>query len=230
MCNRPYTLSVMALRKTDRADLRARYTLYIESGLIVALIVLIVAFKVEWRADQDFNIPDQQQEVVDMEQVEQTQQIEKPPPPPRPQVPVEVPNDEVLDDASIDLNAELDLDAAPSAPPPPPEPEEEEEETEPEIFVAVEQMPELKGGLASIQQQIEYPELARKAGVEGMVVVQFVVDEKGNVLDPAVLRGIGAGCDKEAVRVVQEAKFTPGMQRGKPVRVKMSLPIRFTLG
>ena len=220
----------MALRKTDRADLRARYTLYIESGLILALVILIVAFKVEWRAEDNFEIPDQEQEVVEMEQVEQTQQIEKPPPPPRPQVPIEVPNDEVLEDASIDLNAELDLDAAPTAPPPPPEPEEEEEEPEPEIFVAVEQMPELKGGLAAIQGKIQYPELARKAGVEGMVVVQFVVDEKGNVTSPTVLRGIGAGCDKEAVRVVQEAKFTPGMQRGKPVRVKMSLPIRFTLG
>lgn len=221
----------MALRKTDRADLRARYTIYIESGLILSLVILIVAFKVEWQADDDFNIPDREQEVVEMEQIEQTQQIEKPPPPPRPQVPVEVPNDEVLENASIDLNAELDLDGAPMAAPPPPEPaEEEEEEEEPEIFIAVEQMPELQGGLAAIQQQIEYPELARKAGVEGMVVVQFVVDEEGNVTEPAVLRGIGAGCDREAIRVVREAKFTPGMQRGRAVRVKMSLPIRFTLG
>ncbi len=219
----------MALYKTDDADLHSRYPLYIEIGLIVALLALIVAFNVEWRANDEFVIPDQEQEVVAIEEVEQTKQIERPPPPPRPQVPVEVPDDEVLEDATIDLNAELDLDAEPTAPPPPPEPAEEEEEVEPEVFVAVEQMPELIGGIQSLQQKIQYPELARKAGVEGMVVVQFIVDQQGNVTEPTVLRGIGAGCDQEALRVVKEAKFSPGKQRGKPVRVKMSLPIRFSL-
>jgi protein TonB len=219
----------MALRKTDKADLRKRYPLYIEVGLVLALLLLVVAVNVEWRSEDDFNIPDQEQEVVEMEQIEQTQQVEKPPPPPEPQVPVEVPNDEVLDDASIDLNAELDMDAAPSSPPPPPEPEEEEEEEEPEVFVAVENMPELKGGIQALREKVEYPEMARKAGVEGQVIVQFIVDEEGNVTDPQVLRGIGAGCDEEALRVVKEAQFEPGRQRGKPVRVKMSLPIRFSL-
>jgi protein TonB len=220
----------MALYKTDQADLHGRYPLYIEIGLIVALLVLIVAFNIEWRGSDEFDIPEREQEIVEIEEIEQTKQIEKPPPPPRPQVPVEVPNDEVLDDATIDLDAELDLNAEPTAPPPPPEPvEEEEEETEPEVFVAVEQMPELIGGIRSLQEQIQYPELARKAGVEGMVVVQFIVDQEGNVTEPTVLRGIGAGCDQEALRVVQQAKFEPGRQRGKPVRVKMSLPIRFSL-
>lgn len=219
----------MALHKTDEANLRDRYPLYIEIGLVLALLLLVVAFNVEWQTQDDFNIPEQEQEVVEMEQVEQTQQIEKPPPPPEPQVPVEVPNDEVLEDASIDLNAELDMDAGPSNPPPPPEPEEEEEEPEPEVFVAVEQMPELKGGIQELRSKVEYPEMARKAGVEGQVIVQFIVDEEGNVTQPQVLRGIGAGCDQEALRVVKEAKFTPGKQRGKPVRVKMSLPIRFSL-
>lgn len=220
----------MALYKTDEADLHQRYALYIEIGLIAALVLLIVAFNVEWREDDEFVIPDQQQEIVEIEEVEQTKQIEVPPPPPRPQIPIEVPDDEVLEDATIDLNAELDLDAAPTAPPPPPEPaEEEQEDAEPEVFVAVEQMPELIGGLQSLQEQIKYPELARKAGVEGMIVVQFVVDKQGNVVEPEVLRGIGAGCDQEAIRVVRQAKFNPGRQRGKPVRVKMSLPIRFSL-
>jgi protein TonB len=128
------------------------------------------------------------------------------------------------------LNAELDLNAQPQSPPPPPPPsEEEEEEAEPEVFVAVEEMPELIGGIASLQQKITYPEMARKAGVEGRVFIQFIVDENGNVNDPVVLRGIGAGCDREALRVVREAKFEPGRQRGKPVRVKMSLPITFSL-
>ncbi len=218
----------MALRKTDKADLRKRYPIYIQVGMIAALALLIVAFRVDWQADSDFVAIEQEQEIVQIEEIQQTQQIEQPPPPPRPPVPVEVPNDEILEDDFLDLDATLDLDAPTQAPPPPPPPAEEEEE-EPEIFVIVEEMPELIGGLASIQSQIRYPEIARKAGVEGRVFVQFIVDEQGNVVDPVVTRGLGAGLDEEALRAVSQAKFTPGKQRGQPVRVKMSLPITFRL-
>ncbi|MFQ5570097.1 MAG: energy transducer TonB [Rhodothermales bacterium] len=98
-----------------------------------------------------------------------------------------------------------------------------------DIFVVVEQMPELIGGLPGIMQKIRYPEIAKRAGVEGRVIVQFMVDERGCVSDPVVMRGIGAGCDEEALRVVREAWFRPGTQRGVPVKVKMSLPITFRL-
>ena len=103
----------------------------------------------------------------------------------------------------------------------------------------VEEMPTLIGGLPDIQKSISYPEIAKKAGVSGTVFVQFVVDvdgsvvvekdAEGKIINPQVVRGIGAGCDEEAVRAVRQAKFTPGKQRGKPVKVKMSLPIRFVL-
>ena len=93
----------------------------------------------------------------------------------------------------------------------------------------VENMPELIGGLQSIQNEIKYPAIAQKAGIEGRVFVQFVVDEQGNVVDPVIVRGIGAGCDEEAIRAVRLAKFKPGRQGGKAVRVKMSLPITFKL-
>ena len=98
-----------------------------------------------------------------------------------------------------------------------------------EPFVVVEQMPELIGGLSSVQEQLRYPELARKAGVEGRVVVQFIVDEGGRVQQPRIVRGLGAGLDAEALRVVRQVRFTPGHQRGEAVRVKMSLPITFRL-
>ena len=163
-----------------------------------------------------------------MEEIQQTEQIEQPPPPPRPPVPVEVPNDEILEDDALDLDASLDLDAPAAALPPPPAPVEEEEE-EPEIFIIVEQMPELIGGPAAIGKEVKYPEIARKAGVEGRVFLQFTVNEQGNVQDVVVSRGIGAGCDEEAVRVVNLMKFTPGKQRGKAVKVRMSLPVTFKL-
>lgn len=220
----------MALRKHDKANLKKRYPLYIEIGLVLTLGLLILAFRWDLSSDNDFEIVMPEQEQIQMEEVQQTQQIEQPPPPPRPPVPVEVPNDEVLEDDVLNLDASLDLDdPITNTPPPPPPAEEEEEEPEPEIFVIVEEMPELIGGLAAIQSKIQYPEIAKKAGVEGRVFVQFIVDEQGNVVDPVVTRGIGAGCDEEALRAVRQAKFKPGKQRGKSVRVKMSLPITFKL-
>ncbi len=219
----------MALRKLEKFDLRKKYPIYIEIGLIATLALLIVAFRVDWSPSNDFDIVMAEQEQIKMEEIRQTTQIEQPPPPPKPPVPVEVPNDEVLEDDELDLDASLDIDEPiANTPPPPPAPEEEVEE-EPEIFVIVEQMPELIGGLAAIQKKISYPEIAKKAGVEGRVIVQFVVDENGAVLDPQVVRGIGAGCDEEAVRAVRQAQFQPGKQRGKAVKVKMSLPITFKL-
>ena len=218
----------MPNRKIEEADLRKRYPLYLEIGFVVVLGLLIVAFRVDWNPPNDTDFDVLEQEQIDMEEIRPTQQIETPPPPPKPPVPVEVPNDEALDEDALDLDASLDIDEPIESSPPPPEPVEEEEE-EPEIFVVVEQMPELIGGLGAIQEKIVYPEMAKKAGVEGRVIVQFVVDEEGNVLDPQVVRGLGAGLDEEALRAVQQAKFSPGQQRGQPVKVRMSLPITFRL-
>ena len=217
----------MAVKKTDKADLRTRYPLFIQVGLVVALLIMIAAFRIDFNPDSGFEVVEVQQEIVQMEEIQQTKQIEKPPPPPKPPVPIEVPDDEVLEDEDLDLDVSLELDEEIVNLPPPPAAEEEEEE--PEIFMIVEDMPELVGGLGAIQSKIKYPEIAKKAGVEGRVFVQFVVNTDGNVVDPVVVRGIGAGCDEEAVRAVSQAKFKPGRQRGKAVPVKMSLPITFKL-
>ncbi len=216
----------MALRKTEKADLRRRYPLFVEIGMIITLSILIIAFRWDISVNDSFNNTIMEQEVVQMEEIQQTEQIEKPPPPPRPPVPVEVPNDEVLEDDVLDLDVFLDLDEVADLPPPPPP---AEEEPEPEIFVIVEEPPQLIGGLAGLQAKIRYPEIAKKAGVEGRVFLQFVVDEQGNVSDAIVTRGIGAGCDEEAIKAILQAKFTPGRQRGKAVKVKMSLPVTFKL-
>jgi len=216
----------MALRKTDKADLRSRYPIFAEVGMVVTLVLLIVAFKVRYNPDSEFIIPEQEQVVVQMEEIEQTQQIEKPPPPPRPPVPIEVPNDETLEDEALDIDAEIDFDEPVDLPPPPPP---SDEEPEPEIFVVVENMPELIGGIEGLQKRVSYPEIAKKAGVEGTVFLQFIVDENGNVVDPAVVKGIGAGCDEAALEAIRTAKFKAGRQRGKPVKVKFSLPVRFRL-
>jgi protein TonB len=110
-----------------------------------------------------------------------------------------------------------------------PPPEQKEETPEEKTFLVVEEEPQLIGGLASIQNEIKYPEAARKAGIEGRVYVQFVVNERGEVENPRVIRGIGGGADEEALRAVKLAKFKPGLQRGRPVRVQISLPVIFQL-
>lgn len=100
---------------------------------------------------------------------------------------------------------------------------------EEDFFVVVEEMPKLIGGMKAIQSKIEYPTLARQAGIEGKVTVQFIVNENGDVENPQVVRGIGGGADEEALRVVKEAKFEPGVQRGRKVRVRYAMSINFRL-
>src|SRR5690606_38880023 len=101
-----------------------------------------------------------------------------------------------------------------------------------EIFTVGEAYPEFEGGVAAfnthMMKEIRYPLQALQAGVEGRVDVQFVVDEDGSISDVEVIKGIGAGCDEEAVRVVKSLpSFKPATQNGKPVRVRMVVPVSF---
>lgn len=214
----------------DQNPLKRNYLINFEIGVILSLLIFITAFKVEMKPEEKIKVQQQDQEVVKMEEVVRTKQQEQAPAPPRPQSPVEVPNDEVIEEQSINLDAELDMGESLEMPEePPPSAEEEENNKDSEIFVVVERMPQLKGGMAEVQKLIEYPEMARKAGIEGKVIVQFVVDENGSVQNPKVMRGIGGGCDKEALRVVKQLDFKPGMQRGKTVKVQYTMPIIFRL-
>jgi protein TonB len=215
----------MLERKKPEADLRKSYTVYMQVGLVITLGIMILLFKVEFKSESQMIIQTVEQETVKMEEIEQTRQDVKPPPPPRPPVPVEVPNDEVIEEEILDLDAELDLDAPIDLPPPPPPAEEEE----PDVFVVVEKRPEIKGGMKELYKYIQYPEIARKAGIEGRVILEFVVDERGKVSNIKVLRSVGGGLDEAAISAVQKVKFTPGMQRGRPVKVRYTLPVTFKL-
>ena len=213
-------------RKKDSADLRMYHTLFMQVGYIVALLFVIGLVRINIYSAPPAPIMVEMQEEIIMEEVIQTKQIETPPPPPRPPVPVEVPNDEIIEDEILDLDTELDLGDMFELPPPPPPRDDEPED---DFFVVVEQMPQLRGGLGALQRKVSYPEMARRAGIQGRVTIQFIVNERGEVEDPRVIRGIGGGCDEEALKAVQSARFTPGMQRGRPVRVQYSLPIVFRL-
>ncbi|HKK44036.1 MAG TPA: energy transducer TonB [Balneolaceae bacterium] len=213
-------------RKKDESNLKNYYKIFWEIGMITTLVVFLVAMNVSFRAKKNKTNLTNEQEVTKMKDVIRTKQKKTPPPPPRPQVPVAVPNDQVIKDQNISLNADIHMDKPLDMPPPPKKKKKDNQEN---FFVAVEQMPQLKGGLGALQKKINYPDMARKAGIEGRVIVQFIVNKDGNVENPKVIRGIGGGCDKEALRVVKKAHFKPGRQRGKPVRVQYSLPIVFKL-
>jgi periplasmic protein TonB len=113
-----------------------------------------------------------------------------------------------------------------SAPPPK---EIVEETEEPVFFVAVEEMPQPIGGLQGIQKLIKYPEIAKRVGVEGKVFVRAFVDENGNVVNAEIVKGIGGGCDEAALEALLKTKFIPGKQRGKPIKVQVTLPVLFKL-
>ena len=218
----------MALRKEEGADLRKQYPLYVEIGLVLSLTLLIVAFRADFSNESSFQVQMEEQETVDMKQIQQTQQEKEPPPPPKPPVPQEVPNNEVIENET-DFDASLDMDERLDTSQGPPDDGEEEEEEEQEIFMVVENQPELVGGMKALQQAVDYPDFAKKAGIEGRVIVQFVVDEQGNVKNPKVTRGVHKLLNEEAVKAVKEQSFKPGKQRGESVKVQMSLPVTFRL-
>lgn len=96
-------------------------------------------------------------------------------------------------------------------------------------YLVCEKMPEIKGGLKALQKKIRYPLQAKSLGVQGVVYVQFIVNEEGKVEKPNVIKKLGAGCDEEALRVLKKVKFTPGYDKGKAVKVRFTLPVRFML-
>jgi periplasmic protein TonB len=218
------------LSRRARVSLKKDYRLTMEMALILSLVVTITAVRMPVdTGDEGLVFTLATQETVQMEEIQQTQQIEKPPPPPRPPVPVEVPNDAVLDDIELNLDVSLDLDAFVELPPPPAPPPEIVVEDEPEIFVVVEQMPEIIGGNAKVYENLVYPDIARQAGVEGLSVIQVVVEPNGLPSDITVARSASDVLDQAAMRAVSQLRFVPGKQRGVPVRVRMAIPIRFRL-
>ena len=138
-------------------------------------------------------------------------------------------NDDISIDAEADESTQVDEYKTPG-----PVQEEEAEVQEQEIFQVVENAPAFPGGdmarMKFLQDNIKYPIMAKESGIQGTVYVTFVVERSGAVTDVKILRGIGGGCDEEALRVVKNMpKWEPGKQRGKPVRVQFNMPIKFTL-
>jgi protein TonB len=169
---------------------------------------------------------------------------ETPPPPPPPPVDIKMPKFTVPivvnEDVENTMESQDELSIRPTSPMTPDNGEIsiQEQETPPvieqpkpvEIFTVVEEQPYLNGLYEYLSQNIKYPEEAKELGIQGKVFVTFVVEKDGSITNVKVLRGIGGGCDEEAIRVVQNMpKWSPGKQRGQAVRVQFNLPVKFTL-
>ena len=151
---------------------------------------------------------------------------------PTPVTPVNpIPSSVRLDDGPnvvVPPPVNLPVASSPNPSPNPTVPTQEAVEV-PEIYDAVTEMPSPIGGMRAIGHRIVYPNAAKRMGIEGVVVVQMVIDELGRPSDFVIFKGIQGGCNDEAIRVLKETRFLPGVQDGKPVKVRLTLPIRFEL-
>ena len=225
----------MQLKKSPQASLEDKKLTYVLIGLVLVLSICYVAFEWTEKEVTKYEVVDTDFLIEEEFDIQQTSQETPPPPPPPAPVEVEVLN-VVEDDVEVEeiqINTEDDKDVeVVIAPPVEPKEEDEEEEV---IFVVVESMPEFPGGqqamMKYIGENIKYPVIAQENGIQGRVICQFVIEKDGKVTDIQVVRSSGEpSLDKEAVRVINSMpKWKPGKQRGKPVRVKYTIPVNFRL-
>jgi protein TonB len=226
----------MEAKKTPSADLTKSVGMFTNLGLAVAVGLTLVAFEYKSFDDSGLKnlagITDNFEELLD---VPITQQPPPPPPPPPMEQPIiqEIP-DEVKIEEKIDVNFDVDVKETTVIKEIVISEKVVVEEKADAIFDVVETQPNPPGGMSGwnkyLSENLKYPTQARRMGVEGSVILVFVINTDGSIQDVEVLRGIGGGCDEEAIKIVKNApKWEPGKQRGRAVRTRMRLPIRFKL-
>jgi len=221
----------MELKKSPETNLENQKSSFMVLGYVAALAFILVAFEYTSYEERVVQMANLELDIMEDEIIPVSiQQPPPPPPPPAPATQIEIVDDEEeIDDELEIFDLEIDETSVVEFVEMPEETAEEEQ-----IFTVVEDMPQFPGGEAALfkylGENMKYPAMAKDAGVSGVVFVTFVVGKSGQVSNVEILRGIGAGCDEEAIRVVQNMpKWSPGKQRGKEVTVQYNLPIRFTL-
>ena len=227
----------MEVKKSPKADLENKKTSNLLVGAILTLAVLFIGF--EWSEREVKVVTDSgiteivfEEEMIPITEQEPPKQAPPPPEAPKMEEIIEI----VEDDADVEestIEASDDITAAVEVKYTAVEVEEEEVE-EQQIFQVVEEMPEFPGGMGEcmkfLGKNIKYPQISQENGVQGRVIVQFVVNQDGSIVDPVVVRGVDPYLDKEALRVISMMpKWKPGKQRGKAVRVKFTVPVMFRL-
>jgi protein TonB len=228
----------MQIKKYENANLENRKGAYFAIGLLFVVALIYCLFELKFYDLGTTEVKKLHLDLIEAEVIPISQTTPPPPPPPPQSITqIEIVSDEEvievqleIEDLEIDDDSKIDIEVAEYVADMP----EEEEIVEEEIFTIVEKMPSFPGGVDALfyylGSNISYPDMAKDARIEGKVYITFVVDRDGSIADVKVLRGIGGGCDEEAIRVVKSMpSWDPGEQRGKKVRVQYNLPINFVL-
>ena len=227
----------MEAKKSIKADLEKKKGLFLEIGLVVALVASLVAFNIK-SYDQEAVEVSQRTAIDEIEDVV-IQTAEELPPPPPPETP-EITTEITIVEDDVEIENELGIidmgDNANQAQEAfvPVAIEEDQVEEEEDIVIFVEEQPQFPGGEEALytylRDNIKYPQLARDNNITGKVFVQFVVEKDGSISNAKVMRDIGGGCGNEALRVVKSMpKWKPGKQQGRAVRAQFNLPVAFNL-
>ncbi|MBR4811141.1 MAG: energy transducer TonB [Bacteroidaceae bacterium] len=227
----------MEIKKSEHADLEKGKGTSLLIGFVMALAVMFVALEWTQREVEDNSDLYRTADLsLNEEMIPITIPEKKTVPPP----PAAVTKAEIIDIVENDADIEEDIMASnedndewvdiDSYDIVEVEPEPEEEE----VFMVVEDQPEFPGGTAALleylRKNIKYPAICRENNIQGRVIVSFVVNKDGGIVDPEVIKGVNPSLDKEALRVISTMpKWKPGYQRGKPVRVKYTVPVNFRL-
>jgi periplasmic protein TonB len=200
------------------------YVIRIQSSIAAVLLILIVLFRCNLTFDHTSELNFEVSEPVAFLEIERTIYAERPTPPPRPTAGTDVPAD-ILPEEEIILLRDRDYyfnlpfrlvesDLSHLARP---------------LLGEVERDPELLTDTRFITRGIRYPEQARRAGVEGHVVVEFTVNKNGHVVNPRIIEGLGFGCDESAIQAVQKFRFRPALKEGQRVSVDLRETVYFKL-
>ena len=205
------------MRNEQSASVKYLYPVVVRITGISGIVLLIITFLLFPRIVNKVELDEEFQIIIEQIDIPQTEQFDRPPPPARPSVPVESESEDIADDVTLEEFTLDEFDAW-DAPPPPPE--------GPRVkFIPYDDPPV---PLRPIKPK--YPEIAQEAGIEGTVVVQVFVDEKGRVKETIILKGIpNTGLDEAAADAIRIVRFKPAKQRERAVGVWISIPVNFRL-
>ncbi len=212
------------MRTSPTKELKLQYKRTLELGLVISLMVTTLLLQAFKKFEITTKLTATSLARLEIQDIPQTQQQKEAAAPSRPTVPIASEDEDLIGDEDIDLDI-FDFDVGSELPPPP-----EEEDDDMFVFVPYDEAPEPIGGFAAIQKKLVYPEIARKAGVEGRVTVQAQIDVTGQVVRTKVVQSLGPnGCDEAAIAAIKAVKWKPAKQRDRPVKVWIAVPVDFRL-